>query len=78
MPSPFERIVEVEFSDKVSRASPTWRLVLEVIGSRSNLILVHGASDDASTSCAVKGEIAACAYQVSGVCVYVCISYQVI
>ena len=50
MPSAFERIVEVEFSDKVSSSSPKWILVLEVIGSRSNLVLVHGQGIDSDSS----------------------------
>ena len=50
-----DRIVEVELSERLSDAVPKWRLVLEVMGSRSNLILVSP----------VDNTIQAVAYQVS-------------
>ena len=54
-PSPFERILELEISDKPTDAAVTHRLVLEVAGSRSNLVLVSSADES----------IVGCAYQVS-------------
>ena len=54
-PSPFERIVELEISEKLTEAVATHRLILEVAGSRSNLVLVSCADDS----------ILGCAYQVS-------------
>ena len=54
-PSPFERIVELDISDKLTDAATTHRLILEVAGSRSNLILVSSVDET----------IVGCAYQVS-------------
>lgn len=50
----FDRIIEMELSERLSEARPKWKLILEVMGSRSNLILV---------SCA-DNTIQAVAYQV--------------
>ena len=40
IPHEFDRIVEVELSERLSDVLPKWKLVLEVMGSRSNLVLV--------------------------------------
>ena len=50
----YDRIVSIELSDRLD-APPTHRLILEIAGPRSNLILVNAADDS----------ILACAYQVS-------------
>jgi predicted ribosome quality control (RQC) complex YloA/Tae2 family protein len=54
MPSPFERIIALDFGNHPS-ADPVWRLVVEVLGARSNVVLF-----DYSTR-----EIQSCAYQVN-------------
>ena len=54
-PSPFDRILEVDISEKLTDTHPSHRLVLEVAGSRSNLVLVSCADET----------ILGCAYQVS-------------
>jgi predicted ribosome quality control (RQC) complex YloA/Tae2 family protein len=55
IPSPFDRIAEVEFSERLSDETPKWKLIVEVMGSRSNAILVSYGDN----------VIQACAYQVS-------------
>jgi hypothetical protein len=55
IPSPFDRIAEVEFSERLSDETPKWKLIVEVMGSRSNAILVSYGDNI----------IQACAYQVS-------------
>ena len=40
IPHEFDRIVEVELSERLSDVLPKWKLILEVMGSRSNLILI--------------------------------------
>ena len=45
IPHEFDRIVEVELSERLSDVFPKWKLILEVMGSRSNLVLVSPADN---------------------------------
>jgi predicted ribosome quality control (RQC) complex YloA/Tae2 family protein len=56
-----ERIVCLEFKERVSSPEIRWRLILEIQGSRSNLALVHGKGTPQHGD---EGVISACAYQV--------------
>lgn len=53
MPLMGERIVVMEFSDRVTDATPTHKLYIEIMGRRSNIMLV---GED--------GNVAVCGYQV--------------
>lgn len=59
IPNPFERIVHVDLSERLSDPLPKWRIIVEIAGSRSNAILVSGPAQES------PGTITACAYQVS-------------
>ena len=53
-PLPGERILTFEFADRVTDIAPTHKLVVEIMGRRSNVILVDG-----------EEQVLACGYQVS-------------
>ena len=55
LPLPGERILVFEFADRLTDTIPTHKLVVEIMGRRSNVMLVDGKDDS----------VLACGYQVS-------------
>lgn len=55
IPLPGERILVFEFADRLTDTTPTHKLVVEIMGRRSNVMLVDGNDDS----------VLACGYQVS-------------
>lgn len=55
IPLPGERIVVFEFADRLTDTTPTHKFVVEIMGRRSNVMLVDGNDDS----------VLACGYQVS-------------